>query len=38
MTYRMAIVSDVHGNLVALNAVLADLERVEPDLVVQAAI
>jgi putative phosphoesterase len=32
---RMAIVSDVHGNLPALEAVLADLERVRPDLVVQ---
>lgn len=33
MAYRVAIVSDVHGNLVALDAVLADLQRVEPDLV-----
>jgi putative phosphoesterase len=32
---RIAIVSDVHGNLPALAAVLADLERVRPDLVVQ---
>jgi putative phosphoesterase len=31
---KLAIVSDVHGNLVALDAVVADLERVRPDLVV----
>lgn len=31
---RIAIVSDVHGNLTALDAVIADLERVRPDLVV----
>lgn len=30
----IAVVSDVHGNLVALQAVLEDLERVHPDLVV----
>jgi putative phosphoesterase len=31
---RIAIVSDVHGNLIALEAVLEDLERQRPDLVV----
>jgi predicted phosphodiesterase len=31
---RIAIVSDVHGNLVALEAVVADLRRQAPDLVV----
>lgn len=31
---KIAIVSDVHGNLVALEAVLDDLARVRPDLVV----
>jgi putative phosphoesterase len=31
---RIALVSDIHGNLTALDAVIADLERVEPDLVV----
>jgi len=31
---KVAIVSDVHGNLVALEAVVADLEQVRPDLVV----
>ncbi|HEY8736028.1 MAG TPA: metallophosphoesterase family protein [Candidatus Dormibacteraeota bacterium] len=30
---RIAIVSDIHGNLPALEAVLADLEQVRPDLV-----
>jgi len=32
---RVAIVSDIHGNLTALDAVIADLGRVRPDLVVQ---
>jgi len=31
---KIAIVSDVHGNLVALEAVLQDLDKVQPDLVV----
>jgi putative phosphoesterase len=31
---RIAIVSDVHGNLVALEAVLADLDGQKPDLIV----
>lgn len=31
---RIAIVSDVHGNLAALEAVVADLEEQKPDLVV----
>lgn len=30
---RIAIVSDIHGNLTALDAVIADLERQAPDLV-----
>jgi Icc-related predicted phosphoesterase len=30
---RIAIVSDVHGNLTALDAVLADLAEVRPDVV-----
>jgi 3',5'-cyclic AMP phosphodiesterase CpdA len=30
---RIAVVSDVHGNLAALEAVLADLELLAPDLV-----
>jgi putative phosphoesterase len=32
---RIAIVSDIHGNLPALEAVIADLESARPDLVVQ---
>jgi predicted phosphodiesterase len=31
---RIAVVSDVHGNAVALAAVLAELEREQPDLIV----
>ncbi|HKF19599.1 MAG TPA: metallophosphoesterase family protein [Candidatus Dormibacteraeota bacterium] len=31
---RIAIVSDVHGNMLALEAVLADLDEVRPDVVV----
>ena len=31
---RLAVVSDIHGNLPALDAVLADLERARPDVVV----
>lgn len=31
---RLAIVSDIHGNLLALEAVLANLDRVRPDAVV----
>jgi putative phosphoesterase len=30
---RLAIISDVHGNLAALDAVLADLRRQKPDLI-----
>ena len=32
---RTAVVSDVHGNLTALEAVIADLRRVGPDVVLQ---
>ena len=32
---RLAVVSDIHGNLTALEAVIADLRSVGPDLVVQ---
>jgi putative phosphoesterase len=35
VTQRLAIVSDVHGNLVALEAVIADIEAHKPDLIVQ---
>jgi predicted phosphodiesterase len=31
---RIAIISDIHGNLVALEAVLADAERFQPDQIV----
>jgi putative phosphoesterase len=31
---RTAVVSDIHGNLVALEAVIADLDREAPDLIV----
>ena len=31
---RVAVVSDIHGNLTALEAVVADLKRVSPDLIV----
>jgi predicted phosphodiesterase len=33
---RLAVVSDVHGNLAALEAVVADLRDIAPDLVVHA--
>lgn len=33
---RLAVVSDMHGNLTALESVIADLRRAAPDLVVQA--
>jgi predicted phosphodiesterase len=36
MGMRLAVISDVHGNLTALEAVIRDLRRVSPDLVVQA--
>jgi len=32
---RLAVVSDIHGNLTALEAVIADLKLTSPDLVVQ---
>ncbi|MBA2304387.1 MAG: metallophosphoesterase family protein [Acidobacteria bacterium] len=31
---RIAVVSDIHGNLTALDAVIADLKEVSPDLIV----
>ena len=31
---RIAVVTDIHGNLTALDAVIADLQKVAPDLVV----
>jgi 3',5'-cyclic AMP phosphodiesterase CpdA len=31
---RVAVVSDIHGNLTAFEAVLADIRRASPDLVV----
>src|SRR5215469_10808107 len=31
---RLAIVSDIHGNRTALQAVLADLHEVSPDLII----
>ena len=31
---RVAVVSDIHGNLTALDAVVADLKQVSPDLIV----
>ena len=33
LSLRIAIVSDIHGNLTALEAVLADLREVSPDLI-----
>ncbi len=30
---RIAAIDDIHGNLPALKAVLADIERIEPDLI-----
>jgi predicted phosphodiesterase len=33
MTMRIAIVSDIHGNRTAFEAVLADLQQTAPDLV-----
>ncbi len=32
---RIAVISDIHGNLPALDAVLEDLNEVRPDVVVQ---
>jgi predicted phosphodiesterase len=33
MTYRIALLSDIHGNAVALDAALADVRREAPDLI-----
>src|SRR5215470_17903222 len=33
---RAAVISDIHGNLAALEAVIADLRLIAPDLVLQA--
>lgn len=35
---RIAIVSDIHGNLTALEAVIADLRETAPDVVLHGAI
>jgi Icc-related predicted phosphoesterase len=32
---RIAVVSDIHGNLTALEAVIVDLQKVRADLIVQ---
>jgi len=32
---RIAVISDIHGNLTALDAVLADLRQQKPDVVYQ---
>jgi predicted phosphodiesterase len=32
---RIAVIADIHGNALALDAVLADLERLRPDLIVE---
>jgi 3',5'-cyclic AMP phosphodiesterase CpdA len=34
VTQRLAILSDIHGNLVALEAAIADIEAHSPDLIV----
>jgi hypothetical protein len=34
---RIAIISDIHGNLTALDAVTADLRQQKPDVVYQEA-
>src|SRR5260370_34621309 len=33
---RLAVISDIHGNLTALDAVIADLKQTTPDLVLHA--